>query len=411
MSRLGALLAAAGLLLASASLWLLAVAVPAAAQPKAKERGALLSAKRLAAIDRSTSVSELAPLGVEPDEVRYGATPYRIAYRTVDPHRRPRKATALVAIPRPPRGPLPLAVYGHGTVSSDDLAPSRLQPDEGRPVAELFAGAGFVTVAPDYLGLGGGPGYHPYLHAASEASATLDAVRAARRLVRRLRGKASDRVYLSGYSQGAQMALALSERLHRRPRGLRLRAVGAVAGPYDVEAAVRLAAAAPGGPGADLFGTVYYLARILVSYDRVYALYGNAAEAFREPYARVVGALFDGARSDAEVAAALPESPAELLQPQWLELARNPRGPLAKALAANRVCAFRSRVPTRLLFGERDVTAPPAQAQGCLERIVAAGGRRAKAISLGPADHVPAGQLGVPETARWFAARARLRSR
>ena len=36
---------------------------------------------------------------------------------------------------------------------------------------------------PDYLGMGESPGLHPYVHGESEATATLDMIRAAREFI------------------------------------------------------------------------------------------------------------------------------------------------------------------------------------------------------------------------------------
>jgi hypothetical protein len=37
-----------------------------------------------------------------------------------------------------------------------------------------------LSAMPDYIGMGGSPGLHPYVHAASEATASIDMIRAAR---------------------------------------------------------------------------------------------------------------------------------------------------------------------------------------------------------------------------------------
>jgi hypothetical protein len=42
----------------------------------------------------------------------------------------------------------------------------------------IFAARGYVVVAADYVGLGVSETFHPYLHAESEATAVVDALRA-----------------------------------------------------------------------------------------------------------------------------------------------------------------------------------------------------------------------------------------
>lgn len=69
---------------------------------------------------------------------------------------------------------LPMVVYEHGTTSGPTDVPSQLRG--GFEVAMGYAAFGFITLAPDYLGLGDSRGFHPYVHAATEASASLDMI-------------------------------------------------------------------------------------------------------------------------------------------------------------------------------------------------------------------------------------------
>ncbi|ARX89309.1 hypothetical protein SMD44_08796 [Streptomyces alboflavus] len=49
-----------------------------------------------------------------------------------------------------------------------------------RATALLFASTGLAVSAPDYLGLGEGPGSHPYGHPKATVTAPVDGLRAAR---------------------------------------------------------------------------------------------------------------------------------------------------------------------------------------------------------------------------------------
>lgn len=76
-----------------------------------------------------------------------------------------------------------------------------------------YASAGFATVAPDYLGMGAGPGKHPWKDVPSETSASLDLLRAARQFTPST-GHTLDRdVLVTGFSQGASGALGLGRAL------------------------------------------------------------------------------------------------------------------------------------------------------------------------------------------------------
>lgn len=64
--------------------------------------------------------------------------------------------------PHPPPSATTHAVVSdtHGTMAHRDYAPS-VAEDSGRYAAYLQAPAGRAVAAPDYLGLGKGPGLHP----------------------------------------------------------------------------------------------------------------------------------------------------------------------------------------------------------------------------------------------------------
>ncbi len=66
-----------------------------------------------------------------------------------------------------------------------------------------------MVVSTDYLGLGkSNYAFHPYLHSAGEASASIDAMRAVRQVLTRLNTPLSGKVMLAEYSQGGHAAIA-----------------------------------------------------------------------------------------------------------------------------------------------------------------------------------------------------------
>ena len=70
--------------------------------------------------------------------------------------------------------------WQHGTSVYKAEAASVSADSSDRAAAYFFAAAGHVVSAPDYLGLGVGPGTHPYDHPDSAVTASVDALRAAR---------------------------------------------------------------------------------------------------------------------------------------------------------------------------------------------------------------------------------------
>jgi pimeloyl-ACP methyl ester carboxylesterase len=112
-----------------------------------------------------------------------------------------------VAVPKgkAPKGGWPVISWAHGTVGiADACAPSRIgtQANYDSPLLNSWLKAGYAVVRTDYEGLGT-PGPHPYLIGDSEGRSTLDMVKAARKLDKRI-GK---NLLIAGHSQGGQAAL------------------------------------------------------------------------------------------------------------------------------------------------------------------------------------------------------------
>ncbi|MFD9616409.1 alpha/beta hydrolase family protein [Streptomyces virginiae] len=377
-----------------------ASAAPAAqAVTAAPARGELLSVVPLDTLDREQVVAELATLGIDPATVRYGVRAYRLTYATVDPQGRPTTATGLLVLPRGGPHRLDLVSDTHGTVATRDDAPSG-GAGSNRLTPYLHASAGRAVAAPDYLGLGGGPGSHPYMDTRSSVTASVDMLKAARTAADRLGRPVSRDVYATGFSQGGQVAMALGRELSRGRDGLRLRALAPMAGPHDL-----LGTEFPGltDGRVDPRVGVFYLSYFLTAQNRLHPLYKDPAEVFRAPYAQAVEGLFDGSHPVQDIVAALPATPRELLTPQWAENIRSPHGTLLEAVRANDgVCDWKPAAPVRLYAGAGDTDVPIANSRACAADL-ARHGVRAKVVDQGPdADHTATAVRSAPQVVRWF---------
>ncbi|MEV7559488.1 alpha/beta hydrolase [Streptomyces sp. NPDC089795] len=377
-----------------------AIAAPAAqAATASPARGGLLSVVPLDTLDREQVVAELGTLGIDPATVRYGVRAYRLTYATVDPHGRPTTATGLLVLPRGGPHRLDLVSDTHGTVATRDDAPSG-GAGYNRLTPYLHASAGRAVAAPDYLGLGGGPGSHPYMDTRSAVTASVDMLKAARTAADRLGRPVSRDVYATGFSQGGQVAMALGRELSRGRDGLRLRALAPMAGPHDL-----LGTEFPGltDGRVDPRVGVFYLSYFLTAQNRLHPLYKDPAEVFRAPYAQAVEGLFDGSHPVEDIVAALPATPQELLTPQWAENIRSPHGALLEAVRENDgVCDWKPAAPVRLYAGAGDTDVPIANSRACAADL-ARNGVRAKVVDQGPdADHTATAVRSAPQVVRWF---------
>ncbi|MFF3216175.1 alpha/beta hydrolase family protein [Streptomyces sp. NPDC002886] len=372
---------------------------PAATASAQSGRGHLISLIPLERLAPAEVTARLAPLGFDASTVRYGVAAYRLTYATVDPQGRPTTATGLLVLPRGGPHRLDLVSDTHGTVATRDDAPSG-GAGYNRLTPYLHASAGRAVAAPDYLGLGGGPGAHPYMDTRSSVTASVDMLEAARTAAGRLGRPVTRDVYATGFSQGGQVAMALGRELSRPGSGFRLRGLAPIAGPYDLD-------------GSELPGitdgrvaprtAVFYLTYFLTAQNRLHPLYADPAEVFRAPYAQVVESLFDGSHQVEDIAAGLPASPEELLTPAWYENIRAPHGALRTALKANdEACDWKPAAPVRLYGGSGDTDVPFANALACAADL-ARHGVRAKVVDQGAdADHFTSAIRSAPQAVRWF---------
>ena len=141
----------------------------------------------------------------------YDIQMYKVTYNTTDNANANVEASGMIAVPiNATCDSVPIALYGHGTVLLREDVPSRDNVES--TLGKAFASRGYVTVMPDYLGLGDLNGFHPYQHAESEARVSVDMMRAAVEFIKdSLAYSFNHQVFLSGYSQGGHTAMATSK--------------------------------------------------------------------------------------------------------------------------------------------------------------------------------------------------------
>jgi hypothetical protein len=172
---------------------------------------------------------------VLPIRVDYDVANYKITYSTIDALGQPDTASGLLCVPLIGDIEVPLALYNHGTVGERSAVPSNPTTGE-RLLVQAIAASGYITLAPDYIGLGDSDGIHPYVHAASEASAGRDLVIAVRKWLQDDVAFFNDQLFITGYSQGGHAAQALHRDLETNPTddGVEVAAATHLSGPYSI---------------------------------------------------------------------------------------------------------------------------------------------------------------------------------
>jgi hypothetical protein len=227
---------------------------PPPAAPTTPERGALVSgspSKRA-----SYSPEQLIALAVADDANPIAAAlsiapkcsidVYDLKYGTVGAQAEAVTASGALMIPSGSdpacTGPRPVLVYAHGTTTdkASNLADlTDTENSEGILIAAVFAGNGYVVVAPNYAGYDDSSlPYHAYLNADQQSNDTIDALAAARAGLPDA-GSAvgvtdNGELFLTGYSQGGYVAMATHRAM--QAAGSAVTASAPMSGPYALSA-------------------------------------------------------------------------------------------------------------------------------------------------------------------------------
>ena len=341
----------------------------------------------------------------------YGFDSYKVMYCTVgavlpgQSTARLTIATGMVSVPRKP-GPLSTVAYLHGTsvsfydaVSNPNIFGEFNEGGEsfdGPPSNSVFSGAGFIYIAPDYLGLGDSTvPRHRYFHAATEASSAVDLLAASRRVLASLHVEQNDELFTFGFSQGGHSALAL----HRKLQNAHVDVTGTatVGGVFDVEQWFLASLASETTVTLPL-----YVSYILLADDDVYDVYGQTSDVFRQRYASTVSGLFDMRHHFDDVLAGLPPNSRALLRSSYYaSVTADPQNPLRVRLRQNAVDLWRPHAPLRVYHSPDDEEVPYEDVLVSVDRLR---GRGAD-VTVRPLpgfDHVNSWLQAMPRAVTWF---------
>lgn len=380
-----------------------ALALPAQANPN---RGALLGVTPIGTASQQNIIDDLTAndFTFSPNQVHDSVHAYRLTYRTVDQNGKPTTASGLFVLPDTNNRDIATITYLHGTMSGRDEAPSVEARSSDRYASYLYSSAGYATVAPDYVGLGTGPGLHPYLDVADATAAGIDMIDAARTAAHQLGRNLRPDVYLDGFSQGGVVALGLGRAMQAGAiPGMRAVAIAPISGPYELQGAEIPAALHTDPRLLNPADSAFYLAYVLVAWQRVYHIYADPSAVFRAPYDRTVPPMFTGDNDENAIFPKLPGTPEQLITPAFLAQLRHPSGRLLAALRANdATCSdWQPRMPIRFWNADGDEQVSPADTRQC-KADFAAHGEASTVVDVGDVGHSASAQRSVTQVLTWF---------
>jgi len=287
---------------------------------------------------------------------QYDVANYKIIYNTVDTDGSPTTASGLLSIPLSNCSSLGLVSYDHGTVLRREDVPSRNNFES--TIGKVFASTGYIATMPDYLGLGDNPGIHPYMHAESQATATIDLIRAAREYLAasmpniNLNGEVS----LTGYSQGGHAAMGTAKYIQDNNLFGEFNVIAAApaSGPYNLA-----------GSQSDVFvqdlpySNPGYVVYLLLGMERAYGnIYTHPSDILKAPYDTLIPPFFNGNFDMDTVNQLLPANISGYLQDSVLQAfiadTVNQQHPIWQALNKNSNYDWTPTMPIRMYYCTAD---------------------------------------------------------
>ena len=330
------------------------------------EPAATVATLTAAQIDASTSASGLQALaGKAKCDVRIQS----IYFKTVGPKGEDTDSSGALLVPTGACAgqSYPLVAYDRGTDVFKPRALASATDGETFSMIAFFASQGYAVVAPDYLGYARSTfAYHPYLHADSEASTTIDAIRAARNAASAQGVALSGKVMLTGYSQGGHSSMATHRAIERdNASEINVVAGAHLAGPYNLSGSFKLNQA--------IAGYQYFVPFIVNSYQKVYGnVYSNVSQVYKAPYSSYIENLLPSPTlnfTTLVTTGQLPGGPTvtpaaardAIFQPAFIaDVAANATNGLYVDAQANDLLAWNPRSRMLMCGGSGDPTVPPA---------------------------------------------------
>jgi hypothetical protein len=313
----------------------------------------LVSAELVGSISKAQMISQYGPL------MENGVELYRVLYETNDVFGALDTASGLLVVPDAAGFSYPFVIYQHGTIGEPDDVPSNLAG--GYQLATVFGAVGFITLAPDFLGLGTSRGFHPYVHADSEAWVAVDMLFASKDFCTQSGIAFNEQLFITGYSQGGHAAAAAHRLIEQEYGGqLSVTASGPMSGPYSISGAM-----ADFTLGDDPYFFPGYLPYVALSYNMVYGnIYDDLSEFFKPDYAAMIEPFFTYDvtlnQLNSDLISKLTQDFGASIARHMLQdsiydiLLNDPMHPVSVALADNDVYDWAPQAPTRLFYCTAD---------------------------------------------------------
>lgn len=328
----------------------------------------------------------------------YDVKLYKVVYHTVQYDNTPTIASGLLLVPNSTYCETPVAAYMHGTIVNKEDVPSRLKGAEYL-IGMALASGGTLTVMPDYLGLGDGPGYHPYQNSKTEATATVDLLRTARQLKDTLQFVFGKQLFLIGYSQGGHAAMATHKYIQENLGGeFSVTASAPMSGAFSmtkIMVDVMLSDSAYPSP--------YYLPYLIIGNNPIYKFYPSADSFMKKQYADTLVKLFDGTYGPGQIDAIMPTVPKLIVRTDKLDSFINDTNHFFRLfLKDNDLTSWVPTSPVKMFYCTGDRSVSYQNSILTYQKMKSLGATLIDTFNVGASDHGECAQTALIFGKFWF---------
>ncbi len=324
---------------------------------------------------------------------------YRVTYSSVVPERgnKPIVATGLVAIPDVAGTSFPMVSYQHGTVYGKEQVPSF--PDQS-PETQLmlaqFAGQGYIVIGADYFGMGSSKESEGYMVKASHQQASYDMLLASRAVLADLK-LSSNKLFVSGWSQGGFVAMAFLEKLEAA--GVKVDAAATASAPVDVSVALNGFLSFPRKNDADWVNSLFILSSF--AFENYYGVPGLARSLIADAYYDVARKAY--LREPFNVAD-VPTDLRKLIKPDYFNPLFFAESAYGKLVAQTQAYRWVIKSPVRNYYGEADeaIAIGLGKLAMTYAQAMGNGNSQVEAVSTGQTSHRGTYATAVPQWKTWF---------
>lgn len=344
--------------------------------------------------------------------IQYGAKYYKVRYTSPDAHGALDTLSGLLVVPNNNTNAFPRLVYQHGTSDCKTCVPSRYGSAGGGEgdAGLVMAGMGFIALLPDYVGMGDGRGFQAYVHAATEATAAMDFIRASGDWLTQNGFYANNQLFITGYSQGGHASMALHRAIETQwSIEITVTAAAHLSGPYSISGVMRDLIL-----NANEYFYPAYIPNSILSYQNVYGnIYGDLAEIFKPAFIPAIEQYYAGIMTLSALNASIISTlvaqngasiPRQMLQDNLITAMENDNNhPLNMAMRDNDLFHWAPAAPTRIFYCMGDDQVPYLNSVIARDTMLALGAANLAASDVNPnASHTECVEPALTATLVFF---------